>query len=546
MHQLKRSFIDTITSGLQRKTITTPSRWSEVYRMMGGQFPGLWSFKKFPWLREMHDCKSQWVVGQKSAQMGFTETVLNITFYMIDVERRDCLYVLPSKTPDASNFSASRFDAALELSPHLTNLFSSVKNVGHKRAGASNLYIRGANSRSGLKSVPVSLIVFDEIDEMPIKNVILAEERVSGQTVWQIWKISTPTVPLKGINRDFVVSTQKHFVFPCPCCGRITELSFPECLVIPTVDRLSPLVRESHLICKECKGVLPHDSKPDWLGKGYWEPMGLKTSDVEGYYINQLYSMTVSPGRIAQVYLNSLIDKASEEEFYNSKLGIPHVPKGAQVTDLEVTKAVRPYKSGPVDGKIITMGVDQGTWLHYEICAWDFPKLGNDLNMNATCKVIAQDKVLNFRDLGALMKQYQVNFCVIDAQPERRLAYEFACDFWGYVKLCFYSTGAKGRIIGDTSDPDKHEISVDRTAWLDTALNRFHTGTITLPADTDTEYRDHIQNQVRRYEKDSYDNPVGRYISIGPDHYGHARCYAEIALPCAAAMATNENIKSFL
>ncbi len=35
-------------------------------------------------------------VGKKSAQMGYTETVLNLTFFKIDIERIDCLYVLPA------------------------------------------------------------------------------------------------------------------------------------------------------------------------------------------------------------------------------------------------------------------------------------------------------------------------------------------------------------------------------------------------------------------------------------------------------------------
>ena len=119
-----------ITSGLSRKAITSCSQWAEKYRILGGKdFPGPWRFKHHPWLREMHDSLAPMNVGKKSAQMGYTETVLNLTFFKIDIERVDCLYVLPSKTPDASDFSTGRFDPALELSPHLENLFSDVKNI---------------------------------------------------------------------------------------------------------------------------------------------------------------------------------------------------------------------------------------------------------------------------------------------------------------------------------------------------------------------------------------------------------------------------------
>ncbi|KKL24295.1 hypothetical protein LCGC14_2416760, partial [marine sediment metagenome] len=69
---------------------------------------------------------------------------------------------------------------------------------------------------------------------------------------------------------------------------------------------------------------------------------------------------------------------------------------------------------------------------------------------------------------------------------------------------------------------------------------------ITLPKDLSNEYRFHIKNQIRRYSKDRHGNPIGEYISIGDDHLGHARCYDEIALPLAASLNTNTDIKAFL
>lgn len=515
---------------------------------MGKPYPGPWRFGTHPWLRAMHEAKHQVCIGQKAAQLGYTEAMLNVTFFKIDIERQDCLYILPAKTPDASDFSASRFDAALELSPHLRNLFSNVKNVGHKRAGSANLYIRGSNSRGGLKSIPVAFIVFDELDEMNRDNIKLAEERVSGQPFWSMWKISTPTAPNHGINEEFVLSTQDHFIFKCPRCSKQTELVFPECLKIEGEHRLDPKIKGTHIICRECKGLLDHKLKPTILKDATWVPFGEKTADRRGFYINQLYSSTVQPWKIAESYFAAQVDKAAEQEFYNSKLGIPHVPEGAQVTEAEIQEALRPrIKSDPLPtGKLITMGVDQGTWLYYEIAAWNFPHLGNDLNMNATCDVLSEGKVASFSDLGQLMRQWQIMMCVIDAQPERRLAYEFACSFFGHVKLCYYSVGASNKFIIVDPDEDAHKVSVDRTSWLDVALNRFHNGTITLPQDVSNEYRTQIRNQIRRYRKNNLGNPIGEYLSIGDDHLGHARCYDEIALPLAASLQTNENIRAFL
>ena len=223
-HELVRLFNENLSSGLKRRTITLPSKWAENYRVMGPPLPGPWRFKYHPWLREMMDSPADYNVGQKGAQVGFTECVLNIVFFYIDVHNLDCLYVLPAKTPDASDFSAARFDPAIDMSPHLEKLFSDVKNVGHKRAGNTNLYIRGSKSRAGLKSVPVAILILDEKDEMNQDNVPLARERQSGQMIKKTWEISTPTIDGEGINQTYIQSTQENFFFKCPHCSKHTIL----------------------------------------------------------------------------------------------------------------------------------------------------------------------------------------------------------------------------------------------------------------------------------------------------------------------------------
>jgi len=464
----------------------------------------------------------------------------------MDFESLDCLYVLPSKTPDASEFSAARFDPAIELSSHLTDMFSSVKNVGHKRAGPVNLYIRGSKVR--LKSLPVAFIVFDELDEMKQENIPDAEERTSGHLHPQIWKISTPTLPNFGINALFEKSTQEHYTFKCPCCSRFIELIWPDSIALVGEHQNDPRIKESHIICSVCKGRLEHKNKTHFLKNGVWQPYGNPKVDERGFYINQLYSIPIPPWKIVKTYFEGLIDKASEQRFFNSKLGLPHVVEGAQLSEHEInnTRCNR-RKNDPIpEGTIITMGVDQGRWLYYEIAAWHFAKLGNDLNMSAECEVLSEGKIVDFNELDALMRQYQIQKCVIDAQPDRRMAYEFACKYWGHVVLCFYARGQQGRMITLDQDENQHKITVDRTSWLDVALNRFQTNRISIPQDVSIEYIEHLQNLIKHYRNDSFGNPVAEYVNIGPDHLAHARCYNEIALPLAAALATNENVRVYL
>lgn len=552
MHNLAIDMANRIAAGLKRKSVTTCSRWAEAYRVMGGSsFPGPWTFKHHPWLREMHDSEAELNVGQKSAQMGFTETVLNIVFFSIDVRGTDCLYVLPAQTPDAGDFSAARFDAALELSPHLANMFSDVKNVGHKRAGSANLYIRGSKSRSSLKSVPTGLIILDELDEMEQKNIPLAMERASGQLDKAVWMVSTATIDNRGINKFYQQSSQNHYHFKCPSCKRFTELLFPDCLIVTAEDIVDPRLKDSHLICKECKNKLVHQLKTDWLDSkvAKWIP-SYTDRDSVGWHVNQLYSCTVSPYELAKAYLMASLDPAAEQEFYNSKLGLPHVVDGARVTDEDLDECKRGHKKADArsGNRIITMGVDVGKWCHFEIDEWILPPgnfTGHDISVLSKCKVLTHGKVKEFEELDELMRQFGIDFCVIDANPERRKALEFAHRWYGRIRLCFYGRGVQGKSIHiHDAEPT---ITIDRTSWLDLSMGRFRRrdDAIMLPYDFDMEYRGHIKALVRVYEKDADGNPVGRYDKgSDDDHYAHARNYAEIALPMAVAIGQHESIGS--
>lgn len=549
-----------IASGLKRKALKTCSKWAQTYIVMGKPFPGPLTFKYHPWTREMHDSQAERNVGKKAAQMGYTVAMMHRAFYTIDILRESVLYLLPSKTPDATDFSATKFDPALEMSPHLNDLFNDVKNVATKRAGSSVLYIRGSNSRVGLKSISVSNVFADEFDEMPEHTVPLAQERMSGQPNKTLWLISTPRFPGMGIDREYQDTTKEHFFFKCPSCNKQIELHH-ENLVITAEDIYDPKINESYIKCSECKKPLTNhndteaqyrERKAHMLESGVWIPTGHSDFGNRGFYINQLYSPTIRPKHLATAYLKSLTSKAAEQEYHNSKMGDAHEVEGSRVTsdllDMLIENSRGRQKSSTyMPGMLMTMGVDVGRWLHVEVNAWYIRRVGNDINAMTDCILVWEGKVDMFRELDELMKRYQIMHCVIDANPERRKATEFAKRFWGHVSLCFYARGLSGKSLSiETQDSGDFKINVDRTMWLDTSLGRFHRGTIDLPRDLSLEYRTHIRNIARIYEEDKDGNQIGRYINNGDDHFAHARTYSEIALPLAASISHNTDVGKLL
>ncbi|MEN6367705.1 MAG: phage terminase large subunit family protein [Thermoguttaceae bacterium] len=509
---------------------------------MGAPFEGAYSFTRHPWCRDIHDSQAIWTVAMKAAQLGVTETGINRAFYTLDRLRRDVLYVLPT-TINASDFSKARFATALKLSPYLSSLFVDTNTVGLKSTGTNVLYIRGSRGDSNLKSIPVSELVLDELDEMDTHAVWLALERLSGQIEKHILAISTPTVPKYGIHKLYLTGTQEHFFFQCPHCGRWTELVWPDCIEIIGESVNDPRCKESFIKCKECKHSLDHRAKPIFLADGVWRPTELQVSAEEcrSFYINQLYSSTVTPGELAIAYHRGLGDEAANTEFHNSKLGNPFVGEGAQVTDEMIDNCLRGHtinEARPTTGgdRLITMGADQGKTGYISIVDWTFDQEpGLDINAAAIGKLLWFGKFPEdgWDYLAELMYEWQVLASVVDADPNINDARRFARRFPGSVWLTRYRRGqtAKEASIQEEETGAPFAI-VDRTNWLSCTLGRFKTNParILLPRDISLEYREHIKNLVRTYEKDDTGNMVATYVNTGADHYAHSLCYADIGL----------------
>lgn len=509
---------------------------------MGPPFPGKWTFRYHPWLREMHDCKAELIVGQKSAQMGFTECALNLTFFAIDVRGQNVLYVLPNKTPDATDFTNARFAPALDLSEHLKKLFTDINNVGHKRAGNANLYVRGSKSKPGLRSIPVQVIILDEVDVMEQENIPLALERVSGQPTKSIFLLSTPTIQRYGINSYFEQSDQRRFFFPCPSCSRSINLEFPRNLEITGDDPYSPELKQTRLLCHLCKAELQHSQKATFLQKGVWVPA--RTSDAAGFHINQLYSSTIKPVDLARKYLRGLQNQADEQEFFNSALGLPHHTAGSRVTDDHIIACTQAYKmqSGVAQhNNFITMGVDVGRRLHIEICDWYWEDTPEGLRTQA--RLIYAGTRDEFEELDRIIDDFAVQHTVIDMNPERRKARDFVERMGGNAEMCEYPFAGHGREI--VSFDDEKRIQVDRTAWLDRSLGRLVKKTIFLPEDLPYEYREQVKALTRVYYRDREGNVRSRYIKgSDEDHFAHARNYCEVAFARAIVRGGNRSAEN--
>lgn len=567
MSELMGGFLKDLRDQIENRTINKPSVWAERRRVMGNPFPGPYSFKYFPWTRALHDSQASWNISMKGAQAGWTELGINIALYNIDVLKRNVLYVLPTLST-ASDFSKSRFDPALNMSPYLKSVFSDVNNVGLKLAGNVALYIRGSRGDSNLKSIPVGVLLLDEYDEFEQRSVELVLQRLRGQPQKTVWYISTPTVPGHGVSLEYETSTQEQFRFKCPGCGKMDEFSFPDSIKICGDSLNDPDCYKSYYQCSMCKyeykthkdktGFLRQDDKLQALtNTGVWQPTITGTDpNRRGFKINQLYSYTVSAAEIVIDHFKSETNEYAKQEFHRSVLGEPYIGSNSQVSEELITQAVKEYSCRqlvptPGEDRMITLGIDRGTWANYVVCEWFYPAFTTDLNASADCRVLDagrfhEEDFQMYAD--RLMHEYNVKAAVVDSEPGVQEARRFARRFPRFVWLSKYVVGRTGREM--TIDDDgtfAPMLKTDRTNWLDICLGRFYSGKIELPNDLPRGFSEHVRNLSRVYETDNEGHPYAVYRNFGkPDHYAHALNYAEMALPCAASLATNTNIGKFL
>lgn len=532
---------DAATIGLSDERLF-PSIWAERNRVIPDLLtkrPVPFSFDGFPWTRDFVDDFATRKVAKKPSQFALTEAVLTESFWSVIVEGASVLYCLPTDGA-VSDFSASRFDPAIEASPKIKAAFSSVSNVGHKRAGSANLWLRGAKSSTDARSVDPRRLKLDEINEMEPAMIALLEERITGQLDGSVTLLSTPTVPKFGIDLEYEASDQKQWLVKCPRerCSSWVWLDWS------SVKWADDDASTAHIECPRCHAPWEENQRLEVARAGRWvaqRPDVLTKHGVSGYWITRACSLVMPLWKIVAKFLRARHDPTQLEHVMNG-FGMSFVVDGMKLTEELVRSLVRDYDqlhAAPEEVETTTMGVDVGGQLHYRIStARPDPRDPKGTGRS----VLRTGAVPNFEDLDELMRAFRVQTCVIDANPERRAAKAFQ-ERWGgpaagRVWLALYPNDPRDMHRWDegTDENERGFVQIHRTEAMDMTLARFRypgvsdlpAGTLDLPRGLPSDFAAQMCAPVRVYEAGKA-GPRAVYRENGADHYAHASLYDEIA-----------------
>ena len=370
--------------------LLTVSEWSDEHRVLSSTAsaePGRWKTSRTPYLREPMDLLSRSspiraVTFMKGAQVGGTEMCVNWLGYIVHLDPGPTLIVWPTEAMAKRN-SRSRIRTLIDSSRDLQLLIAPPKSRDSantllvKEFRGGDLVMLGANSPTGLRSMPKRFILLDEVDGYPGDvggegdPVKLAEARARTFSNRKVLRVSTPTIAGRSrIERLFDLSDQRYYNLPCPHCGEFQALVWEQIHWEAKGRKVDRVWYE----CAHCKKEIEEWNKPGMLEKGKWiarNPDGLEP----GFHLSALYSpLGWFSWKDAVVEFLACKDDSDVKVFQNTVLGLPWNEDGEAPDWQELQLRAEPYDTGTIPSDeicILTAGADvQADRIEMEVVGW--------------------------------------------------------------------------------------------------------------------------------------------------------------------------------
>lgn len=445
-----------IRRSLSRPEQLTVSEWAEKYRILdeSSSLPGKWSNNITPYLVGIMDCFNDPYIHNinfvKSAQVGGTEAIINMTGWIITQNPSPTMIVYP--TDDlAKDVSRDKLIPAYKKTPEISDRYYTTKSSEmNLRFRNMNIYLRSGGSPSKLASKAIKYLFVDEADKMPgaskkeASPLDLAKERT--KTFKYSRKIVTVSTPTIKTNYTWQIhesaDAQYNYFVPCPHCGEMITLQWEQVKFANNDDgKLTnrERARTAMYFCQSCGAEIIDREKPKMLQHGEWRDVKntcVGKPEAVSFHINALYSFFVSWADMAFEFLESKGDPERLQNFINSWLGEPWEDTKLKTTMELVMERRAPEHENVVPewAELITMGVDvQETSVYFDIVAF-----GADW----TSQSILHGQVLSLTDLLKYMdaeyytesgRKHIISICLIDSGDQTDTIYDFCLMYeWAY------------------------------------------------------------------------------------------------------------------
>lgn len=445
------------------------------------------------------------------------------------------LHAFP-RTNQAQKFSKQRLDSAINDSIYIGNWYDErgselvmrkfTKERDEKNLMPYNFYILGGTWESrkdtvgdASRGISLDFIVYDERQDHPNDVETVLGEGASHSDYKQTITLGTPKLPGIQFDQQWEASNKMFWFVKCQVCGYETPI---------TMDNILDSGDEEigyYYGCPHCRTELVrHQGR--WLAT-----RDVKRPDYHGYHINQLMVTWITANEIMKKRNSTTFPK---RRFYNEVLGESYGGDDIPITLAMMEECCKnDYSLGETEAReSLFAGVD---WGGISYCYLQ-DKHHRLIDCFMTGDPDPRKHAVEIAKFLSRYKQY-VRKVVCDAGPDISRYYNLrdACKDYNVtnqVWACYYATPPAKT---ETSWNEKEwNVTVGRSEAIEQVIDEIHDGHLVIPGkDKDLDKVDtlieHFTNIAAEKAVTKSGNEFIQYINTGPDHFLHAKVYADVA-----------------
>lgn len=338
-------------------------------------------------------------------------------------------------------------------------------NVNRRRIDNALFVFSWTSGKASTESIPMDVLSFDEVQEMPASALEKTLERLSASSIRYTLMGSTANWPDEDIHHWYKKGSRFQFHTQCRTCGVRTPLDsyFPDCIQWDAERRAY-------------RYVCPVGHWIDDTQFGEWIAEDLSVDQPVDYSIPRKdwpkrirsihFPQFLSPTISATDIMTSYNEATDLKNFYNRKLGKPFLdPTVTPVTLEHCAAAVAEGKLLGLTWKTRAtgtfMGIDQMGKFNVHMIKERLPD-GRQAVIHVE-ETYSEDP---FERSSELMRQYGVQCCVVEINPNYNDAHRFSKRHEGKVFLCdgFRTVDGDMVVWGDAPKLDPSDRRTDDDA----------------------------------------------------------------------------------
>lgn len=390
----ERLFIGKCLTLFRKPNRQSTREWAEANRFLTSDVssrPGKMDCMQTPWMLYVMQCLDeptiQTIVGKKSAQIAWTETINNWIGRTIDLDPRNIMIAFP-RAASAQKFYKEKLVPYITHTPALKAKIGSLAKVSHKHIPFDGgfLLLANAGTAEDGKSSVIPYVVVEEPDgvKKDVNNqgdgMAILRQRMKSFSDSKLVYAGTPTdKDFSQVDTAYEQSNKMVYLVPCHLCSDFHALTFDNLKCDEWQDRrideyygiYNP--ETAYYECPSCLGIWDNEEKNKNVTRAIeyhnlgWVPTNPSVTDIYGFAFNELLSPFEASSLInlAKQKLKAQVAYENGHEglmksFTNNSKGEAYTPlnAGLNVEELKGRRLNYPEMVVPYEGLILTCGID--------------------------------------------------------------------------------------------------------------------------------------------------------------------------------------------